>query len=405
MIKKSQTTLTALSVLTTIGSLATVRQASADTINAQTFVSSMSTKYTLMEEGLFGLTASDPAANQRKYYISTQYNFLNDPMVTVSEQRDVRENTIISSFHTLDIGVGIYTSQKSMIAITLPLNVVHMPDQPNQFALGDTRLQYKFRMTDDNEPLSVSMIPELKLPTGNRNLFLSNNTLAGGVLFALEHDFGGPRMTINFGARHSPGALYQGLDYRTQLPGGLGLYFPLGPKWALNTEVNGALSLPMTDFTNPGELYIGLRHEPSSSLSFNGGASIGSFNPNNSGNLRILFGIKFSPADAPSNNLRTETRLSKNTVKPAIKPATAPIVLGKAPQSVPDQKIVKIDQIKKTYAATSRTSIKNTKKIYAGAALKTKKHTKKAKYSGAALKTKKAVAKKKKKQAGCNCGK
>jgi outer membrane protein OmpA-like peptidoglycan-associated protein len=99
-------------------------------------------------------------------------------------------------------------------------------------------------------------------------------------------------MTGNVGVRYSPNAQLTGIDYRKRIPVGLGAAIPIGRKWLLNIEGNGALALPTSQKQNASEFYGGLNYAQKKYLNWIFGGAIGAFNQSGSSEYRLQAAVR-----------------------------------------------------------------------------------------------------------------
>lgn len=85
----------------------------------------------------------------------------------------------------LDINYGLFDNDQ--LKIELALSLIDPADHESEFGLGDVRLGYKYRFLDESSfPLSVSIYPQVDLPTGDEDHDLG----AGKAAFTLPFQFG-----------------------------------------------------------------------------------------------------------------------------------------------------------------------------------------------------------------------
>jgi OOP family OmpA-OmpF porin len=320
--------------LTTLAATAAVlangaQAAHASSVNVQNYNTAANSTYTMTEDAMMQVAPNDPSWYGMRLFFSAQYNWVNDPLIQYNSDRTVRDTTLVDSIQTLDLTAGWFLDRRFSLNYSAPLNIVHMSSQANQFGLGDSRAFAKWRLTDDNAIVAVSIIPELWLPTGDATLFLSDGSMGYGGSLAFEHDFGPVRAAANIGYRYSPNAQFMDIDYSQRLPMALGLYAPLGPRWGINAEASGALVLPRNLFNNPGEGYLGARYQINRDCAILGGLGLGTVNTQAGNDIRVSAGIRFSPMPEPPKPV---------VAQPAPKPA--PVVVAKAPVPFSTKRVI-----------------------------------------------------------------
>ena len=199
--------------------------------------------------------------------------------------------------------------------------------------MGDLRLFSKIYLNPESHGIRIAFIPELKLPTGSAELFVSDVSTGYGALVAVEKDFGFLSASINAGYRRSSNALFRNIDFRQQIPLGAGASIPVTHKLSANLEVSRVQSFPTDQVENPSEIYAGLRYAVLPGVSALGGASLGATNSASSGNYRVLVGLKYipffdrtsglvvAPQIAPSVPAVVETPIKTTQAKAVFNPA------------------------------------------------------------------------------------
>lgn len=267
----------------------------AHAVNVQQYTPSVSSSYVMAEDA--SMDASPAQANWKgmRLNLGVTYNWVNDPLVEVDSDRTQRFNEIIDGLHTLNLGAGLFFNRRFSVNVDIPLNLVHPDGQANQFALGDIRTFAKWRLTNDDAFVSVAVIPELRLPSGNRQLYLSDESITPGASLAIEKDFKVLRVSGNIGYRYSPNAVFRDIDYRHRVPLALGLYIPVGEKFGFNAEAAGNVTMPADRFNTPGEIYGGVRWLPTKEIGVTGGMALGNLGRVVGNDVRAIFGLRFNP--------------------------------------------------------------------------------------------------------------
>jgi outer membrane protein OmpA-like peptidoglycan-associated protein len=228
-------------------------------------------------------------------FFGLDYNFLHEPLVKLIPSRERRLNTLLDHVQTLDATAGLTLLKQFSLNTTVPLHLVKPSRQGQEFALGDIRIFAKAELLQKRLPFHVSIVPELRFPTGDSEHFLSESSLGWGMLLAVEHDLGLFSAVANIGYRYSAKAVFNEMDYRHKIPFSFGVSIPMTSKWAMNAEASSFRTLPLNSYQNPSELYAGLRYEPMEATTLTGGVSAGSTNRVASADFRAIFGLKFTP--------------------------------------------------------------------------------------------------------------
>ncbi len=234
-------------------------------VSVQTYQSAANSTYTQTEDAIGQFMPYDPF-KERMFYLSAHFNWVNDPLVEYDPTHTFRTRTLVDSISTLELGAGLYLNKRLSLFAYAPINTVNLEASGARFAFGDTRFLIKYRLTNDDDFLAISVIPEIWMPTGDSSLFLSDGALGLGAKIAFEHDFGGhARAAFNVGYRYTQDGRYLDLNYGNRVPMALGVFIPFNRQWGGNLEASGALVLPGDRVNNPGEFYAGLRFQPARS--------------------------------------------------------------------------------------------------------------------------------------------
>ncbi|MDC1175587.1 OmpA family protein [Bacteriovoracaceae bacterium] len=259
-------------------------------VNVNLLSHSHSPVYMLTED-----TLSKNSLPNETIILSSYYNYVEDPFIEMNESRTERTGTLVEGINSLHMGIGYQASNRFLLGVSTFAAQVWLPDRTSEYSLGDTVIIGKYRLSADKNKTSFALIPELELPTGNQQLFLSNNGVGVGLKLAVEQDFGRFQLNGNIGYKVNNKAKYRQLDYRQRLLLAMGALYNLNDQWALSAEGTTTRTLPFNGVNNPGEFYFGGRYHPNDKISFNTGISIGNLNSVGSNEFRLLAGVKFIP--------------------------------------------------------------------------------------------------------------
>ncbi|PIP93094.1 MAG: hypothetical protein COW00_19020 [Bdellovibrio sp. CG12_big_fil_rev_8_21_14_0_65_39_13] len=234
---------------------------------------------------------------------SAYYNYVQDPLVITTPDRSERIGTVVQGINALHFGVGYQASNRFLLGLSSFAANVYTPNHDAQYAMGDTKIIGKYRLTGDRVKDSFALIPEIEMATGNKDLFVSNGGVGTGLKLAYERDLGFMRLTLNTGYMYNSQAKYKDLDYRNRINLAAGAHVPLNDQWGVIAE--GTTSRTFKRYQNPGEFYLGARYEFSPNLALNAGSSIGNIGGTGSSELRVLAGLKYVPHMNQSYHFKT----------------------------------------------------------------------------------------------------
>lgn len=244
------------------------------------------------------LTETAKRAKGTAYYFGVDYHFLHVPLVKLNPAGTRRQDVLVNALHTLDLNPGIAWNEQLSLYVNLPLHVIQLPREAGKFSAGDATVFSRILLGKITDTVPIAIIPQAKLPTGNRSLYLSDSGLGYGALLAVEHDFKALSAAAHIGYMRSEHAIYRQIDYRQRVPAALGFLIPVASNWAVNLEGSGSVPLPIETSQNPGEVYLGARHAYNKELRLQAGLSIGSLNAVSSSDFRAIVALKFTPLQA-----------------------------------------------------------------------------------------------------------
>ncbi len=313
----------AASKLLILSSLACGPAAFANGISVQLYSPSSSDQFLRSETAARDLLRIDSVSSaNRRFMFGMTYNFVRDPLVELNEENGTRVKTWVSAIQTFD-GVGsVRVSDRVDLNFDVPVNWVAVPDQANKSALGDIKVFPKIHLSDAVSPVHFALVPELWLPTGNKEYFVSDHSLGWGMLVSVQRDWGYFSTVGNFGFRRASAASFYNIDYRNRLPLSFGVSAPLTPAWSANAEVAGAVVVPLTRFQNPAEFSVGTNYRLNKDFALQGGVGFASLQSRDSTDYRVILGLRFWPSYAPAS--QPEPAVSSQLARAPAAPAPLP---------------------------------------------------------------------------------
>lgn len=297
--------------------------------SAAVFASSINDQFFIPSSGYDFVYSEDALMNTREgFTLGVTYDYLKNPLVTENSNQTANTGTVISSLSTLDLSGSYRITDSWLVGVSLPLNLVAPEGLSSQFALGDSRLFAKHRLSiSDDAKTATALVFDLRVPTGNATYYLSDTSLAVGFRYVLEHDFGFMQLVGNAGylwASYS-NVSAEGLSYRNRIPLSLSSRFPIGGNWAINLEGSGDIPMPLNSNQNPGEGYLGLQYQTPKGASFFGGGAIGKLTSVGADDFRIILGLRASfesvsivPEEAPPPKLPAVALAPEPPKKPRV---------------------------------------------------------------------------------------
>lgn len=267
-------------------------------INLQLMNHSHSPHYLVTED-----TLSKNSLINQQLILSANYHHLNDPLVATDVERTQRTRTLVKGMTTVQVGAGWQTSSRFLVGVAAPFSQVTFGETQERIqGVGDTTVIGKYRVSGNNNPTSIALIPTFTLPTGDQNLFISDGGFGYGLKLAIERDFGKFRINGNIGALRNGSAQYYDMDYRNRFLGALGVHVPINDKWHWSAE--GYKMLTKSKEQSPGEVVSTIQYYQNNSLSISAGAGIGGFSSTTGNDWRFIMGLKWQPAMGDSLQIR-----------------------------------------------------------------------------------------------------
>ena len=219
----------------------------AESVNVQTFHPKGNNTYVFTE-------SAQPLAPDAPYAIfgAINYNLVNDPLVLLDPTREHRIGTIVDSIQTLDLMAGVEIAGKASLFVDVPLHEVHMTDEPRAGAFGDIRIFGKYALLDPHQSFQLAIVPEVSVPTGRSELFVSDSSPTVGGSVVAEQAIGPVSIAGNVGYLHSSDAYYASMDYRQRLVTAIGGLVHIYGPWGANLEGHHDWTLPFNGNQNPG---------------------------------------------------------------------------------------------------------------------------------------------------------
>lgn len=307
----------AVSLATLMGGVVSNANASSG-VSVQNFSPALGLSYLYTESAVPDFSLDGRSTRYTRYFLNANYNTINDPLVQLDPTRTIRQGTIIERMHTLDLATGVELNGKVAFGIGLPLNMVSRPNLGTSFSPGDVRVLSKIFFNRKPGRIALALVPEMRLPTGSSDLYVSDSSFSVGASLAAEANFGNVLAAANLGYRFANLASFQNINFRHRMPVSLGVSIPIGPRWFVNTEAVASIPLPIDRFQNPSELYVGTRYFMHRNFAVNMGFAVGDVSGVGSGDFRILAGLKFSPTVDRPERIEAPIRVSQSSAHPRV---------------------------------------------------------------------------------------
>ncbi len=267
--------------------------------------------------------------NDYRFLFNLGLSFVEEPLTVKTSDNSEQSAVAINDFLSVHFGLGFYLTERLWVGAT---SSYVFADNNHSFGSTVNGKDWSFTKEEDSSGLEdvsieasyaiikknrwgLTLIPELFIPTGDKDKFIGDGGIGYGLTLAYEKRFDAWQLAMNLGYRYSPeGNLDDGLalDYRNRINTSLGAIFRLYKKHIfLNVEARKIWTLPFNSDQNPNEGYLGLRGRLTRSLAVFGGASIGNFDSADGNSWRYSGGFKWYFA----NNKREETKQKRRVIK------------------------------------------------------------------------------------------
>jgi hypothetical protein len=275
-------------------------------ITSQTLKINTSACYELVDD-----SEVQPSYLDRQYlgtFLKTRFNTIS-PSLTLNDASGVRSEAIVNRTSTFEVLAGIPIDQNWLLFTDISLNSVEISDQPTTIGLGDTRIGGKLQVYDfRKDSFGLALLPEVILPTGRKNAFLTNDSVGAGLTFVGEKQLGRVRGAVNLGYRNFSQANYRNIDQRNQTIVGVGAFIPIGYTIALNIEANSHFLAGQTLDESNGDFYVGVRDRAFANGIISVGTGVSDLASNQGPSYRFLVGLNILP---PSENTSPETQIQQ----------------------------------------------------------------------------------------------
>ena len=214
-------------------------------INVQNF-------YPSSDNSTFTLLRSNYRTNDR-FNLRFVFEHVENPLSVVNSNGQETSNLIerVSSFY---VTPKLHFFPNFDIGANLPLHLYEDSQTSNRFLIGDSRLWGAFHLGWEG---SLLLVPEIFLPGGNSEFFLSSDSLGYGLQIAKSFVWRELEFIINLGIRHFSSSEFQNLDYTLQSPVGGGVIVPISESVRLSAEIKKNFLLKGDEENSPGYFLLG----------------------------------------------------------------------------------------------------------------------------------------------------
>ncbi len=282
--------------------------------NAQSFKFSQSFETVMVEDAIH--SEHTHLAEDHPWMLGVSYNYVYNPLIVISEDRDTFLDSLIRNYQTWDFNftrrIEFTKSLISHLHIRTTWNNLKLREQEVS-SFGDTQLGLKLRLGEwDNSAFAI--MPFVDLPTGDVDEFTGDDSIGTGVLGAYEYHMMRHHFYFNLGYRWAKEARYQNINLSSRVIAGAGWVYDWTRKWATTLEWKGEYGTNFDKDQNPSDVLANLKYGISDSVNLFAGAGLGGINfdgkdNTDSNDFRVLAGLKYSPEQP----IRTVTKYKTRT--------------------------------------------------------------------------------------------
>lgn len=249
-------------------------------INLQGFKFSSSENFSYLE---------DSKINKKK--LVTSFAHISEPLFVTDSNSTTYKHAIISSLN--DFHVGYYFEYRPEVQLGLNLNLDVESQNNTKVGFSDTTIQAKYRIINI-EQIKFSVQGEVTLPTGNKSLYLSSDSLGVTLRSISEKHFQNYHLLFGLGYSYAKNNKFNIIDYRNLVLMEMGLSLDINPEWSSALEINRNFTLRSDSHQDEGDFYITLKNKTAQNFNTYGGFGIAGLNDLDKKNWTVFLGLKYN---------------------------------------------------------------------------------------------------------------
>lgn len=155
------------------------------------------------------------------YLLTAAYSYFYRPLVWENDPRTHLYDNIVSHSRVVHLGLGVPLGNGLLSFSTAYVQQDHLKDLTDTLigspgAFQDLNIRYKWSLSQSkNKSWGLALMPQVTLPTGRAEYYLSDKSaLGGGLDLALEKRFSWIHITANIGYHYSGEAVQLNMDRR-----------------------------------------------------------------------------------------------------------------------------------------------------------------------------------------------
>lgn len=242
----------------------------------------------------------DDALNEKfegKYIFTTSIAHMNSPFYYSDKNVNNLKREIIDYNNILTAGFSYYFSRD--VAVGIDLNAVNnnIVNDESYTTFADSVIKARMAVLR-GDTYSLSINPQVIIPTGNPDNFTTTSSVSGALSVALEKSMDRLHLLASVGAQSSKNNEFDEVDHRQLLLSQLGVSYDLNDKWNANAEIYRSFPLVDDKYQDMGQYLLTAKHKTNKNFStyFGGGAS--GLEPVQRNTYLLFVGLKFHEAAA-----------------------------------------------------------------------------------------------------------
>jgi hypothetical protein len=261
-----------------------VISANAMALNLQGYRYSDSYRYSVLDDSLKEKFAG-------KYVVTASAAYVKDPLYISDKKASKRFANVISYNEIATLGYSYYLTDSLSLGIDANY-VMNKVSGQTHADFADTVAKARWNLYKQNT-FSLSLNPQLFIPTGNKDAFTTTNSLGGSLNLVSEFASNKWHFLVSGGYFSASDNTYYVIDYRNLLMTQLGISYDMNEAWNVNLEAVNTYSTTGAHLQDEGDYYLTFKSKVGSTVSANFGAGIAGVDEVNRDNYTFFAGIKF----------------------------------------------------------------------------------------------------------------
>lgn len=256
-------------------------------LNLQGYRFSDSARYSLLDDSL---KEKFPG----KYVVTASMAYVKNPLYISDDKASERFANVISYHHITTLGYSYYISDE--LSVGADVNFVMNKVAGESYSdFADTILKARWNMYK-KETFSISLNPQIYLPTGNEENYTTTDSLGGQLSVVTEFRSNKWHFLASLGYFNANKNEFQVVDYRSLWLSQFGISYDTNEDWITSLEAVNTYSTVDDHLQDEGDYYLTFKNKYNDTTSIHFGGGIAGFDEVNRDNYTFFAGIKFHEA-------------------------------------------------------------------------------------------------------------